>query len=133
VRNGRSTTEVFHEARIQTRWHYQNMILTQFPPQITGQAGVDDILRRGRRYCQLAVALLLAWELPRPRVTVVMTIDLDADPFRLVADQTAVLVVLRVRDRIGRHYPDAVVSEFITASAQSGRHSTPPDRGAATR
>jgi hypothetical protein len=50
VRNTRSTSEVFQEARSQTRWHYQNMILTQFLPQIVGQGMVDDILRRGRRY-----------------------------------------------------------------------------------
>ena len=41
-----------------------------------------------------------------------MTVDLDADPFRLLPDETAVLAVLRVRDRIGRHDLDAVVSEF---------------------
>jgi hypothetical protein len=45
---------------------------------------------------------------------VVMTIDLDADPFWLLPDETAVpvLAVLRVRDRIGRHDLDAVVSKF---------------------
>jgi Animal haem peroxidase len=48
VRNTRSTSEVFQEARNQTRWHYQNMVLTQFLPQIIGQAMVDDILRRDR-------------------------------------------------------------------------------------
>jgi hypothetical protein len=47
VRNTRSTSEVFQEARNQTRWHYQTMILTQFLSQIIGQAMVDDILRRG--------------------------------------------------------------------------------------
>jgi Animal haem peroxidase len=50
VSNTRSTSEVFQEARKQTRWHYQNMILTQFLPQIVGQTMVDDILRRGRSY-----------------------------------------------------------------------------------
>jgi hypothetical protein len=60
-----------------------------------------------------------------------MTIDLDADPFRLLPDETAVLAVLRVRDRIGRHDLDAVVSEFHHRLGQSGRHSTPLDRGGA--
>ena len=50
VDNTSSTSEVFRAARRQTRWHYQNMILTQFLPQIVGQTMVDDILRRGRSY-----------------------------------------------------------------------------------
>ena len=50
VRHRSDTRAVFNAARDQTRWHYQTMILTQFLPQIVGQAMVDDILGNGRRY-----------------------------------------------------------------------------------
>jgi hypothetical protein len=42
--------DVFEEARRLTTWHYQWLILHEFLPQIVGQAMVDDVLRRGRRF-----------------------------------------------------------------------------------
>jgi hypothetical protein len=49
-----------------------------------------------------------------------MTIDLDADPFWLLPDETAVpvLAVLRVRDRIGATTSTQSSASFITASAK---------------
>jgi hypothetical protein len=46
----RDANAVFDTARNLTRWHYQTMILTQFLPQIVGQAMVDDVRRNGRRF-----------------------------------------------------------------------------------
>jgi hypothetical protein len=48
--NPRDTNLVFSTARNHTRWHYQTMILTQFLPQVVGQAMVDDVRRNGPRY-----------------------------------------------------------------------------------
>ena len=42
--------DVFAEARRLTTWHYQWLIVHEFLPQIVGQAMVDDVLRRGRRF-----------------------------------------------------------------------------------
>ena len=44
------TSEVFREARNQTRWHYQLMLLQEFLPQVVGQAMVDNVLRHGGRF-----------------------------------------------------------------------------------
>ena len=41
---------IFAEARRLTTWHYQWLVVHEFLPQIVGQAMVDDVLRRGRRY-----------------------------------------------------------------------------------
>jgi hypothetical protein len=41
---------VFAEARRQVTRHYQWIVVKEFLPQIVGQALVDDILRRGRRF-----------------------------------------------------------------------------------
>jgi hypothetical protein len=41
---------VFTFARNETRWHYQRMIMTQFLPQVVGQALVNNIIRQGRRF-----------------------------------------------------------------------------------
>jgi hypothetical protein len=40
----------FVEARMLTTWHYQWMILHEFLPQFVGQAVIDDVRRRGRRF-----------------------------------------------------------------------------------
>lgn len=40
----------FTRARQLTTWHYQWMVVHEFMPQIVGQAMVDNILRRGRRF-----------------------------------------------------------------------------------
>ena len=42
--------DVFEEARRLTTWHYHWLTLHEFLPQIVGQAMVDDVLRRGRRF-----------------------------------------------------------------------------------
>jgi hypothetical protein len=42
--------EVFAEARRLTTWHYHWLVLHELLPQLVGQAMVDDVLRRGRRY-----------------------------------------------------------------------------------
>ena len=42
--------DVFAEARRLTTWHYQWLVVHEFLPQIVGQAMVDDVLRRGRRF-----------------------------------------------------------------------------------
>jgi hypothetical protein len=42
--------DVFARARQLTTWHYQWLILHEFLPQFVGQAMVDDILARGRRF-----------------------------------------------------------------------------------
>jgi hypothetical protein len=44
------TMDVFAEARRLTTWHYQWLILHEYLPQIVGQAILDDVLRRGRRF-----------------------------------------------------------------------------------
>jgi hypothetical protein len=46
----RGDAMVFAEARRLTTWHYQWLIVREFLPQIVGQAMVDDVLRRGRRF-----------------------------------------------------------------------------------
>jgi hypothetical protein len=50
VPNPSDAGAVFNAARDRTVWHYQTMILTQFLPQVVGQAMVDDVLRNGRRF-----------------------------------------------------------------------------------
>jgi hypothetical protein len=50
VRDTRDTNEVFREARDQTRWHYQTMLLKEFLPQVVGQPMVDNVLRFGGRF-----------------------------------------------------------------------------------
>ena len=42
--------DVFEEARRLTTWHYHWLTLHEFLPQFVGQAMVDDVLRRGRRF-----------------------------------------------------------------------------------
>jgi Animal haem peroxidase len=42
--------DVFANARRLTTWHYQWLILREFLPQFVGQATVDEILARGRRF-----------------------------------------------------------------------------------
>jgi hypothetical protein len=42
--------KVFAEARRLTTWHYHWTVLHEFLPQVVGQAMVDDILTRGRRF-----------------------------------------------------------------------------------
>jgi hypothetical protein len=50
VRDPRDTNDVFREARSQTRWHYQTMLLQEFLPQVVGQSMVDNVLRYGGRF-----------------------------------------------------------------------------------
>jgi hypothetical protein len=52
LRVGTETDAValYGEARRLTTWHYQWLILYEFLPLFVGQALVDDILRRGRRF-----------------------------------------------------------------------------------
>jgi hypothetical protein len=45
-----SSDEIYRWARQLTTWHYQWMIVHEFLPLFIGQAMVDDILRRGRRF-----------------------------------------------------------------------------------
>ena len=40
----------FAQARRLTTWHYQWLVVHEFLPLIVGQAMVDDVLRRGRRF-----------------------------------------------------------------------------------
>lgn len=42
--------ELFEEARKVTMWHYQTVIVEDYLPAICGQAVVDEIRSRGRRY-----------------------------------------------------------------------------------
>jgi Animal haem peroxidase len=42
--------DLFREARNETRWHWQYLILHEFLPLFVGQSLVDQILERGRRY-----------------------------------------------------------------------------------
>ena len=55
VRDTRDTTAVFTEARNQTRWHYQVMLLQEFLPQVVGQSMVDSVLRNGGRFFRPSV------------------------------------------------------------------------------
>jgi hypothetical protein len=48
--NRAGVDKVFAEARRLTTWHYHWVVLHEFLPQIVGQAMVDDILTRGRRF-----------------------------------------------------------------------------------
>jgi len=48
--------EVFRRARQLTTWHYQWIVVHEFLPKFIGQALVDDILHRGRRYFRPPVA-----------------------------------------------------------------------------
>ena len=45
---------VFAEARRLTTWHYHWLVLHEFLPQLVGQAMVDDVLRRRRRFYRVA-------------------------------------------------------------------------------
>jgi len=49
---------VFAEARRQVTRHYQWIVVKEFLPQIVGQAMVDDILRRGRRFYRPSSAFM---------------------------------------------------------------------------
>jgi hypothetical protein len=49
-RRDESPEDVFRRARTLTTWHYQWMVVHEFLPLFIGQATVDDILRRGRRF-----------------------------------------------------------------------------------
>ena len=51
----RDTNDVFREARNQTRWHYQTMLLQEFLPQVVGQPMVDSVLRNGGRFYRPSV------------------------------------------------------------------------------
>ena len=42
--------DLYTQARRLTTWHYQWMVLHEFLPLFVGQAMVDDVLRRGRRF-----------------------------------------------------------------------------------
>jgi Animal haem peroxidase len=44
------SASVFAEARRLTTWHYHWLVLHEFLPQLVGQAMVDDVLGRGRRF-----------------------------------------------------------------------------------
>ena len=48
--HGQNGASVFAQARRLTTWHYHWIVLHEFLPQIVGQATVDDVLRRGRRF-----------------------------------------------------------------------------------
>jgi Animal haem peroxidase len=50
-----SADTVFAEARRLTTWHYHWVVLHEFLPQIVGQAMVDDIVTRGRRFYRPAL------------------------------------------------------------------------------
>jgi hypothetical protein len=45
-----SPDDMFERARQLTTWHYQWMILHEFLPLFVGQAVVDDVLQRGRKF-----------------------------------------------------------------------------------
>lgn len=47
---GMRDVDVFDAARRLTTWHYQWMVVNQFLPLFCGQAMVDDVMRRGRRW-----------------------------------------------------------------------------------
>lgn len=47
---GASGDDAFEKARRLTRWHYQWMVLHEFLPLFVGDAMVDDVLTRGRRF-----------------------------------------------------------------------------------
>ncbi|MFO8098538.1 MAG: heme peroxidase family protein [Salinibacter sp.] len=50
--DGLEGEELFEEARTVTTWHYQSVIVQDFLPTLCGQAVVDQIRSRGRRfYC----------------------------------------------------------------------------------
>ncbi|HEU5319272.1 MAG TPA: peroxidase family protein, partial [Methylomirabilota bacterium] len=53
-----SAESVFQEARRLTTWHYQWMVVHEFLPLFVGQAMVDDILARGRRYYRPEVGFI---------------------------------------------------------------------------
>jgi heme peroxidase len=52
LREGGTTDnlDLYSQARRLTTWHYQWMILHEFLPLFVGQAMVNDVLRRGRRF-----------------------------------------------------------------------------------
>jgi hypothetical protein len=45
-----SWQDAFSQARRLTTWHYQWLVLHEFLPLVVGQAMVDDVLQRGRRF-----------------------------------------------------------------------------------
>lgn len=47
---GKGATEVFHDARRLTTWHYQWLIVNRLLPQLVGAELVDDVLSRGTRF-----------------------------------------------------------------------------------
>ncbi len=50
----RSAKEVFNEAQRQVRWHYQWIIVNEFLPMTIGQGLVNDLLRNGPRFYDVA-------------------------------------------------------------------------------
>jgi hypothetical protein len=50
--------EVFRRARRLTTWHYQWMIVHEFLPLFIGQAMLDDILARGRKFYRPDIAFI---------------------------------------------------------------------------
>jgi hypothetical protein len=50
----RSPREVFNEAQRQVRWHYQWIIVNEFLPMTIGQRLVNDLLRNGPRFYDVA-------------------------------------------------------------------------------
>jgi Animal haem peroxidase len=50
-----SSEEVYERARDLTRWHYQWIVLNEVLPNFVGQAMVDDVRRRGRRFYRPSV------------------------------------------------------------------------------
>jgi hypothetical protein len=50
----RSWQDAFARARRLTTWHYQWLVLHEFLPLVVGQAMVDDVLARGRRFYTVA-------------------------------------------------------------------------------
>lgn len=52
----------FEQARRETRWHYQWLILHELLPKIVGQKLVDDVLAKGRRFYKPAGPLYIPVE-----------------------------------------------------------------------
>jgi hypothetical protein len=86
-----SPDDLFDRARRLTTWHYQWMILHEFLPLFVGQALVDDILQRGRRFYRppagfipvefQAAAYRFGHSLVRPSYRANLAGDADDQPF----------------------------------------------------
>src|SRR6185503_7931269 len=50
----RGVEDAFAEARRLTTWHYQWIVVHEFLPLVVGKAMLDDVLRRGRRFYNVA-------------------------------------------------------------------------------